>query len=52
MLFHSLDFVVSGIVVVGPLFVDVGNVAEDVGRGGGRGIKSSFCCISGCCGVR
>ncbi len=41
----------SGIVVVGPLFVDVGNVAEDVG-GGGRGIKSSFCCISGCCGVR
>ncbi len=29
----SLDFVVSGIVVVGPLFVNVGNVAEDVGGG-------------------
>ncbi len=29
----SLDLVVSGIVVVGPLVVDVGTLAEDVGGG-------------------
>ncbi len=40
----------SGIVVVGPLVVDVGTVAEVVCRGGCG--SQSCCCIIRCCGVR